>query len=408
MKIVLANKYYFLKGGAERHLFDLERLLAAHGHETVPFAMRDSRNRTTSWSRHFVSPVQTERVSFGWQGLRTVGRSLYSVEAKRKFSRLLDEVRPDLVHVHNIYRQISPSILPEAKRRGLPVVATVHDYALCAPNYSLYHDGKICEITRPNRYFRAVGHRCVKNSRAASLLAASELWLHDRLGLYRKNIDRFLVPSRFLKAMMVEYGWREETIDVLPLSIDANKYQPSYGKGGNVLFVGRLSQEKGVEVLIRAASLYRGVPFRIVGSGPEEGRLKSLASDLKADNVVFVGQKEGTELLDEYANCRLLVVPSEWYEVFGLVSLEGMAHGKPVIASRIGGLPEVVRDGETGVLTEAGNPVELAEAIYELWKSPETCEEMGRAGRRRIETVFTPERFYQGLKDAYAKVGVEI
>jgi glycosyltransferase involved in cell wall biosynthesis len=410
MKIVLANKYYFLKGGAERYLFDLAALLEQHGHLTAPFAMDDGRNRHTPWSKYFVSRVQTEHVSFGWQGLRTATRALYSLEAKGKFGRLLDEFKPDLVHVHNIYRQISPSILPEARKRHLPVVATVHDYALLAPNYTLYHDGAICEITRPDRFFEAVGHRCVKHSKAASWLAAAETSLHRRLHLYSNNINVFLAPSRFLKAMMMSYGWPEDRIEVLPHFIDCSHYNPTYGVGDYALYVGRLSPEKGIATLLRAAGLSKDIPLRIVGTGlpAEERRLKLLATEVGAAHVEFRGFKVGHELAEEYANARFVLIPSEWYEVFGLVALEAMARGKAVIASEIGGLPEVVKNGETGVLSAVGDPEHLAGVMSDLWNAPEMAEEMGRRGRQRAETEFSPEGHYQRLVEAYRRVGAAI
>lgn len=404
MKIVLANKYYFLKGGAERYLFDLEAALIDAGHQVAPFAMADERNRKSPWSPYFVSPVQTDSVQFGWQGLRTVGRALYSLEAAGKFARLLDRFQPDLIHLHNIYRQISPSILPPARNRRIPTVMTVHDYALLAPNYSLYHDGAICEVTKPDRYFRAVKHRCVKDSAAASLVAAAENWLHHKLGLYRNHIDHFIAPSRFVKAMLVDYGWPEEKVSVLPYGIDVSQREPSY-RGDYVLFVGRLVDSKGVASLVQAAAELPEVAFRIVGTGPEEGRLKQIAAALGVKNMEFRGWKAGENLAAEYRGARLVVVPSEWYEVFGLVVLEAYAYGKPVIATQIGGLPEVVRNGETGVLVSAGRAQQLAQAIGELWERPELAEQMGRTAREWVESKFTPEQHWQGLAEVYRRAG---
>ena len=401
MRVVFANKYYCLKGGAERHLFDLQALLEAHGHEVIPFAMAGEHDEPSPWFRHFVSPVRTESVSFGYEGLRTAGRMLYSFEARRKFAALLDEAKPDLVHVHNIYHQISPSILPVAKRRGLPVVMTVHDYNLLAPNYSLFHDGRICEVTKPHAYWRAVGHKCVKGSAAASALAALEMSLHRSLGLYSRNIDRYIAPSRFVQALLIDYGFDEKRVVCLPHFIKTGEWQPVYG-GDYALFVGRLSAEKGVETLIRAAAAAKNVPVRIVGTGPEEARLKRLAADLGAANVVFRGFHAGDELKREFAGARFVVIPSVWYEVFGLVALEAYAAGKPVIASEIGGLTELVRAGETGVPVSAGDAAALAEVMRDLWNHPILTEKMGRVARSWVESSFTPEKYYAGLMDIYA------
>jgi len=407
MRIIFANKYYYLKGGAERYLFELADLLGRHGHEVVPFAMRDRRNLPTEWGSTFVSPVQTEKVSFSPGGLKTAGRVLYSFEARRKFASLLGRAKPDLVHVHNIYHQLSPSILPEARRRALPVVMSVHDYKLISPNYSLFHDGRICEVTKPDRFWNAIGHRCVKGSRAASSLAAAEMWLQRRLGLYDRNIDAYIAPSRFVQALLAEYGLDENKVRFLPHFIDAAAWTPRY-EGSYALFVGRLSPEKGGAVLVRAAALAKDVPVRIVGAGPEEADLKALAKKYGADNVTFAGFRSGADLAAEYAGARFVVVPSVWYEVFGLIALEAYAAGKPVLASQIGGLAELVKDGETGVLVAAGDDAELARAMAALWRPPEECAALGRAGRAWVEEAFGPDEHYRGLMEIYRSVGARV
>lgn len=406
MKIVFANKYFFLKGGAERYLFELRDLLAKHGHEVVPFAMEDARDLPTEWKRYFVSPVETERVRFGLSGLKTAGRMLYSFEARRKFAKLLDAAKPDLVHVHNIYHQISPSILPEAKKRGLPVVMTAHDYKLVAPNYSLFHDGAICERTKPDKYLEAVKHRCIKGSRLASALTAFEMMLHKRLGLYRDNVDLIVAPSRFVQALLVEYGLDAAKVAHVPHFVDASSWTPRH-EGAYALYVGRLSEEKGVDVLIRAAAKRKDIPLRVVGTGPAEAALRTLAKELGAANVAFAGHRTGDELRKEYLGARFVVVPSVWYEVFGLIVLEAYASGKPVVVSQIGGLAELVREGETGLAASAGDVDDLAEKVAALWDSPLLCAEMGRAGRAWIERDFTPELHYERLVEVYGKVKSE-
>lgn len=403
MKIAFANKYWFLKGGAERYALDLRDLLVKHGHEVVPFAMKDDRSLPTAWKRHFVSAVATEKVGFGWQGLRTAGRMLYSFEAKRKFGALLDATGTELVHVHNIYHQISPSILPEAKKRGIPVVMTAHDYKLVAPNYSLYHDGAICERTKPAKFWEAYRHRCIKGSAAASALDALEMSLHRRLGLWKDNVDRIIAPSRFVQALLEEYGVDKKKIVHVPHFIDTSAWTPAEG-GEYALFVGRLSEEKGVDTLIRAAAKRKDVPVRIVGTGPDESRLKTLAKELDATNVTFVGFKSGDDLRKEYAGARFVVVPSVWYEVFGLIVLEAYAAGKPVLASQIGGLAELVKDGETGIQASAGDVDDWASKLGALWTAPADCIEMGRLARALVQQEFTPDLHYERIIAVYKSV----
>ncbi len=402
MNIVFANKYWYLKGGAERYLFDLRALLERHGHAVAPFAMRDPKDLPSDWSRYFVSPVKTDRVRFSPSGLKTAGRMLWSLEAARKFGALLDADKPDLVHVHNVYHQISPSILPEAKKRGLPVVMTAHDYKLVAPNYSLFHDGAICEATKPARYWNAVGHRCVKGSAVASALAAAEMSLHRALGVWRKNVDLVIAPSRFMQSLLADYGMDPKKIVHVPHAIDASVWKPVAG-GNYALYVGRLSEEKGVDALIAAAARAKTVPVQIVGTGPEEAKLKALAKKLDAHNVTFRGFLAGRDLADAYAGSRFLVVPSAWYEVFGLIVLEAYAAGKPVVTTQMGGLGELVKEGETGLFASVGDAADLAEKMSALWDDAPLAVEMGRAGREWVEKDFTPEAHYAAIMGVYEK-----
>ncbi|MEY4723660.1 MAG: hypothetical protein RLZZ324_1173 [Candidatus Parcubacteria bacterium] len=400
MRIIHANKYWYPKGGADRYALDLAALQEKHGDETAPFAMADERDRKSPWARFFVSPVQTEKVRFDWSGVKTALRSVWSLEAAWKFGDLLRAFKPDVVHVHNVYRQISPSILPVAARRGVPIVMTVHDYALVAPNYSLYHDGAICEVTKPDRFWQAAEHRCVKGSGTASALVALEMSVHRALGVW-DHVGKFIAPSRFVESLLTEYGIDAGRITHVPHPIDASAWEPSY-EGAYALFVGRLVEEKGVETLIRAAAAVRDVPVRIVGTGPQEAQLKALAKKLGADNVHFMGALHGDDLRAAYAGARFVVVPSRWYEVFGLIVLEAYASGKPVVATQIGGLAELVLDGDTGRFVSAGDEDDLAAVLLELWSDPAICEAMGRAGRAWVETDFTPEGHYARIRDVYA------
>jgi glycosyltransferase involved in cell wall biosynthesis len=409
MKIAQVNKYYFLRGGTERYMFGLSSMLEDEGHKIVPFSMKDPKNVPTTWSKHFVSAVNAEKVTVGWEGLRTAGRFIYSFEARRNFAKMMKQAKPDLVHIHNIYHHISPSILPVATAMGVPVVMTAHDYALVAPNYSLYHNG-LCAHTKPNRYWQAVTHKCVKNSRIAGVLEAVEMTIHEKLGLYMNNVARIIAPTNFVASKLVEYGVPEEKLVVVPhpflgVGEKGKKRKVAESEEGNyMLYVGRLVEEKGVDVLIRAAAKVPEIPVRIVGSGPEEHELRVLAEELGARNVTFVGFKDGAALAAEYAGARAVIVPSVWYEVFGLISLEAYAAGKPVIASRIGGLPEVVHDRETGLLFLAGSSEELAKKIVDLWEDAERAMKMGEAGRELLATEYSPKLHYERIMGVYAGV----
>jgi glycosyltransferase involved in cell wall biosynthesis len=406
MRVLLANKYWYLKGGAERVVFETKRLLERNGDAVSAFAMRDPKNEASPWERHFVSPVITSGPASFKESLRTAGRMLWSFEAARKFARLLDEAKPDVVHAHNIYHQLSPSILAAARKRKVPVVMTLHDYHLVSPNYGMFDGGKIVEPDAAHPYWDTFRRALVGGSSAKSALSAFEGWLHRAVGAY-DHVAKFVVPSAFARDMMLRYGVEEGRLEVVPHFIDLEGRAPRYESEARVVFVGRLSAEKGVDVLMRAMKDVRGLTCAIVGDGPEKARLVALAEELGLENVETLGALYGADLDREIARAKAVVVPSRSYETFGLTALEAYAWGKPVVAARIGALPEVVREGKTGLLFEPGNAEDLAEKLNWLSGEYARAAAMGREGRRLAETDYNPGlhlgRIHRVYKDAIAE-----
>lgn len=398
MKIVLANKFYFLKGGAERYLLDLEHLLRKHGHEPIPFAMRHPSNLPTPYNKYFVSQVETKKIRFDWSGLRTLGRMLFSFEAQEKISLLIRRFQPDIVHVHNIYYQISPTIFLTLRELGAPTVMTVHDYHLLSPQYTRWSHHRVEDLSQVG-IIQAAFSRFHKNSFFASLAAAVAFHLHERMGLYHLA-DRYIVSTNFVKGEMIKKGFDPKKIHLLPFGIDGRGVTPAIGwDHGYVLYVGRLVEEKGIWVLLEAAKNLPRIKFKIAGLGPEEEKIKRAVAVLP--NVEMIGFVSGEALWNLYRGARCVVVPSLWLEVFGLVALEAMAAGKPVIASNIGGLPEVVSDRVTGLLVRPGSVPELTEAIERLFRDHGLAREMGFAGRERVLREFNMEKHYDGLMEIY-------
>jgi glycosyltransferase involved in cell wall biosynthesis len=402
MIILQANKFYYPRRGADVVTLALSKLLEAHGHTVVPFAMSHPDNLPTPYAGSFVSQVHTESVRFGWQGLRTAGRMLYSFEARRKLRTLLKTTRPEVAHLHNLYHQLSPSVISELRARQIPMVMTVHDWALLGPKQVLFDHGVPCErgLQRP---WDIVAHRCVKNSKTASAWAAFVFRTHERLGLYHKGVKNYIAPSVFMKTQLVAGGFREEQISVIPHFIDSTHIHPA-AVGDYVGFMGGLSEEKGVEVLLEAARRMPSIPIKITGTGPREKALQVQAEKLGLRNVTFVGPLSGVGRTRFYRNALCVVVPSVTPETFGLVVLESYAAGKPVVASHIGALPEVVRDGETGVLVPPADPAALAEAVQRLVGDQDTRESMGRAGRALVESEYAPDLHYERMITLYQKV----
>ncbi|USN53336.1 MAG: glycosyltransferase [Candidatus Nomurabacteria bacterium] len=392
MKIVQVNKFAYPRGGAERHMLDLIKVLQAHGHEVSVFAMRHPENLLWPDSDLFVSQVNFEHPRSFSEKLRAAGRMLWSFEAARKFGELLDRRQPDLVHVHNIYHQISPSILREAKKRGIPVVMTLHDFKFIAPNYLLYADGKVSEATKPNKYWKLIPHREIKHSFAASLLCALEMYLHKTLRVYEKYVDVFIAPSQFMADKVREYGVQAKRVEVLA-NFMPQRDLPSSQEKGYALFFGRLAKEKGVDVLIDAWRELKDIPLKIAGTGPEELKLRQQAASVAGHQISFVGHQNGKALDKLIAGARLIVFPSRWYENQPMSLIEAFRFQKPVIASRLGAIPELVHKNDGGRLVPPNDSGSITEAVRELWNNAE-LQRMGEYNYQR-SLLFSSEGYYE-------------
>lgn len=401
MKILLVNKFHYLRGGAERAYFDTAEILRSRGHEIAFFSMEHPQNEPTPWSRFFVSPVEYSadgRMSVRAK-LRAAARILWNREAEKKIGALMDEFRPDVVHFHNIYHQLSPSVIRAAYKRGIPTVMTLHDYKLVSPNYSLFVRGKIWDHSSG---LRCILDRCVKDSRAKSLVCAAEKWLHSMFGTYGK-IDVFVAPSRFLSAKFREHGFRPR-ITLLPQPLLPFPEESALDGGGeHILFFGRLSPEKSVETLLRAVSFLGATEkLVIVGDGPDRNRLENLAQEiLLPESYSFLGAKYDGELENIKRKAKAIVIPSEWFENMPYVLLESLASGVPVIAARIGGMAERIENGKNGFLYEPGNARELAEKIRAVASVDRKA--VAAAAMKSVADL-RPETYGEALEEVYADV----
>ncbi len=398
MKVIQANKFYFLKGGAEKYMLEVSDWLGSHGHEVVPFAMEHPDNIKTPYARLFPSHVFTEKTSFGWQGIRTISRMIYSIEARRKLATLIRETKPDICHIHNIYTQISPSILHTLHVERMPVVMTVHDHHLVSPQYNVWAHG--CgKNHRDSGMVKATTSRFHKGSFLATFAQAGVHKLHKRMKLYSKNVDLFIAPTMYMKRQLVRGGIPAQKIRVNHYGISARAIEPHFKSDGYFLFVGRLSEEKGVETIVRLAKMLPDIRFKIVGRGPDATHLHRLGHGM--NNLQFLGFRVGDELKELYKNAAAMLLPSRVHEVSPLSVLEAMAAGTPVIASDVGGVPELVEDRRAGFLVK---PIDLnswAEAIMRIAYDNDLRDQMSRAARHRIETHFKPTDHYDRLLRVY-------
>ena len=408
MKVLNANKFYRLVGGSERYYFDLENLLTSRGHQVIPFAMRDSLNRDTPYRDYFVSNLDYNQISLRnllMNGPKIIGKMVYSLESKRNIERLVGDSKPDIAHIHMIDHHISPSILDVLKKQGIPMVQTLHEYKLICPNYRLYIERKkeTCERCKGGRYYHTVIHRCLKNSMFGSFLASFAMYVHKMLKIYEKNIDAFIVPSKFARDKMLEFGVDPKKLVFLPYMVDTESFSPNYSHSNYFLYFGRLSKEKGLFTLLRAMKKFRDSQLFIVGNGELEDDLRMFLEKNGMENVKLMGYKTGEELRSLIREARFVVVPSEWYETFGLTIVESFACGKPVIGADIGGITELINP-ETGLLFQSGNSEDLAEKIEHFLSHPSLLKEMGLQARQFVEKNLSPSEHYDKISNLYRKL----
>ena len=401
MRLLIGNKFWYAKGGVETYLFELIEELPACGYDVIPFAMKHARNLPSAYSDFFVDEVDYHAPQPWPTKIRMAARMLYSRHAASKLEALIDAHRPDIAHLHNIYHQLSPAILPLLAERKIPVVMTLHDLKLACPNYKMRTDGKICERCITGGYHHAVLHRCIQGSVVASALCATELFLHRSSGVYENNVDRFIVPSRFYLQKMIEAGLPASKLVWIPSFTQVDRYSPSYGGDDYFVYVGRLSEEKGILTLIEAVRGFDKGMLLIAGEGPLRGELERVVAADDMKNVRVLGPKWGTELVDLMRGARFSVIPSEWYENCPRSCIESFACGTPVIGANIGGIPEMVDDQETGLLFTPFSAADLRDKIESLFARKAVAAQMGRAARAKAEREYSLKGHLDRLLPVY-------
>jgi len=405
--LLSVNNYYYYRGGAEKIFLEHNRIFEESGWKVVPFAMTHKNNLFSEWSEYFVDEIEfSEQYSFMGK-LKRLPKVIYSIEARHKLSALLDDARPDICHAHNIYHHISPSILGLLKGRGVPVVLTLHDLKIACPAYNMLAPDGPCERCRNGRIYNVLVHRCIKGSRVLSAIVMLEAGVHRYLGSYQDCVNRFVVPSRFYIEKLCEWGFPRLLFTHVPNFVDPTRFLARPEPGDAFVYFGRLSREKGVATLIRSIADI-GAKLEVVGTGPQEGELRALANDLMAD-VTFRGYMNGDALHDAVAGARAVVLPSEWFENAPMTVLEAYALGKPVIGARIGGIPELVREGETGFCFVSGDVGSLSSVLTRmLSQSKAQVEALGRNARRWVEEDFTAGQYRERIAGIYGDLGVGV
>jgi glycosyltransferase involved in cell wall biosynthesis len=397
------NNYYYPRGGSEAVFFEHNRLFEGAGWEVVPFSIQSELNLPSAWSGHFVD--ENDHAN-GFSPLAKIAKAagaIYSTEAARRIRELIELTRPQVAHAHNIYHHLSPSVLVEVSRRNIPVVLTLHDLKLMCPAYKMHTQGAICEDCRGGALRNVIKNRCIKNSTAMSALVWLESTIHKSLNLYAATVTRFVVPSRFLLTKFSEWGVDTSRFVHIPNSVDVDAMPCEGAPGEAFVYFGRLVPEKGVATLIKAAAR-ANVRLRIVGTGPDESNLRRLAASLGGD-VEFTGYLTGSALRAAIASARAVVIPSELYENAPISLMEASALGRCVIGADIGGIPELIREEETGFTFASGNIDALVEVLTKVQRlSVARLRSMGTAGREWMRAEFTPAAYFNRMSGLYREI----
>nr|WP_320016109.1 glycosyltransferase family 4 protein [uncultured Desulfobacter sp.] len=408
MKILLGNKFFFLKGGAETVFFQERNYLLRNGYEVIEFSMKHPQNKNSLYSDYFVPNVeyrntQNDRLLKKIKNYAKIASSfVHNNKAVENIKRLIDKEEPDIAHLHNIYHQITPSILPVLHNAGVKIVLTLHDYKLICPNYLMLTKGKICQRCEGKSFWHAGLNRCEQGCTANSLLLVIEAYWHYFYKSY-EYVDTFIAPSFFMAELVSKFRITKEKITVLRNGVDIEQFTVNDDDEGYALYFGRLSREKGIETFLEAHALIQTeISAKVVGTG-------FLLEDLKTrfPDVEFLGYKQGQELIEIIRKAAFVVVPSEWYENCSMVVLEAMALGKPIIGSKIGGIPEQIDNGKTGFLFKMADKTDLAEKMTILLKDKMLRKTMGKAARLKLEQEYSLKSHFEGLIDIYKSMKIK-
>lgn len=398
MKILLVNKFHYLKGGSEKYYFELGELLKEKGHDVAYFSMYDEKNISTGDKEYFVEPIDLNNGS----KLKALD-VIYSKENEKKMIEALDDFKPDIVHLNNFQRQLSASIIKPIKKRNIPIVFTAHDVqAICPAITMLDSNMNICEACMGGKYMNCTKKVCIKNSKMKSLLGTIEGYYYRNKKIYKNKIDYIITPSEFYRTKFINDGISENKIKAIHNSIDVDKYNVETTDEGFALYFGRLSKEKGILNLIEAFSKLKEGKLYIAGEGPEKENIIEFINKNKLDDrIKMLGFLNSTQMTEQIKKCKFVVVPSIWYENCPYSILETLAIGKPIIGANIGGIPELVNNNENGYIYDYNDIDELSKRMKELFENDDLVKTFSKKSKELAKKLYTKENYYNELIDIY-------
>ncbi len=408
MKILFINNFFTQFGGAENIMLKEALLLQQDGHEAFFFAADRKPYLIENYSHaEFFPKFLDYRGLPKSEALKNLFRPFYNIEAKRNLIKMIEKIRPDVIHIHNIHYHLTPSVLEALKKFNIPVIMTIHDTRLMCPagTFSLNAQKPCIEkLCIKGNFLPCIKNKCKNSNLKESLITALEFAFNRTSNLYGR-VDCFITPSTALLNLAIETGILASKLIHINNFADDDffKSPPVYGKESYFLYAGRLSKEKGLDTLLETAVKLPEASFKIAGSGPTENYHKKKALFMKLKNVEFLGHQTKEEIISLYKNAFAGILPCKWFEIFGLSTVEAFACGKPVIASNLCAIPEIIDEGLNGLLFEAGNSQQLAEKVGFLIQNKAVVSDMGKNALAKAQSEYTEKVHYRKLLDLYRR-----
>ena len=404
MKILMVNKFYYIKGGSETYYFELKKLLESHGHTIIDFSMKDDKNLESPYSEFFVEQVDYNKKSNLYEKLKASFKIIYSFEARKKIKKLIEATKPDIVHLHLFQHQISPSILGVIYKKRIPIVYTAHDLKMICPNYKMLNHNGVCEKCKNHRFYNCVKYKCIKESASKSLICMIESYLHLLMKSYHL-ISKVITPSEFYHQKFIEFGVPTQQVTYIPNFLSVKGSNPDTSHIGDYfLYFGRLSEEKGLSTLIEAFKQL-AYPLFIVGTGPLETEIKTCISENQYHHIKLLGFKSGEELNNLIKGARATILPSEWYENSPYSAIEALSMGKIIIGADIGGILELIENNKTGYSYPSGDDQALKSVILQIVSTEnQVLIEMQKNAFQFYLNRFTEKNHLIQIEKAYKEV----
>mgnify|MGYP004627183855 CR=1 FL=1 len=400
MKILLVNKFHYLKGGSEKYYFELADLLKEKGHEVAFFSMFDEKNIKTDCKEYMV-----KKIDMNSKNIFKAFDVIYSKENKKKMQEALEDFKPDIVHINNFQRQLSASIIDAIKEKNIPIVFTAHDLQAVCPISAMLNNGEICEKCKGGKYYNCLKNKCTKNSTMKSMINMIEAYYYKNKNIYQ-NIDCIVTPSDFVKNKIQQNNEKIKKIVTIHNFIDMDKFKNyEVENEGYAIFSGRLSIEKGILNAVKAFKDIKNGKLYIAGNGPEKENIEKYIQENKLqDRIKLLGFLSQNELKKYLRKSTCLILPSIWYENCPYSIIEAFAIGKPVISTRIGGIPELVEENVNGYLYDYNNIEELTKILNEIFNDNDKTKQLGENAKKDAINKYSKDVYYNKLIKVYEKV----